>query len=364
MARAGKRKRARRFHGAFGATETAQLGEIVASSKVHAARTKMLHRVGASVAVAVALATVAACGSSSNSASGHASKGTIGLIFDSTADPNEQAIAEGVKKVAIPDGYQVTEVNANADAQEANSEISVLVTRQVKAIVFFSFDPTALTSGIEAANRAKIPVYAVGAGYGHPQGLTGAARQDAGAQETDQMLAGLGSGKAAVLAFTYSGGAPCVVATERFDAIMKSHPDVQVTLANVPNPSSEQFGENTAAAWLESHPAGSEPLAIWACYDEPNLGAVVALKEAARHGIKVYGAYGQAEAIAAIQSGWYTATWYFDLESDGVHVAKDIASGKYSLSHPDLWQTKTVMVDAADVSTFIKEYPEAIKPQS
>ncbi len=322
------------------------------------------------MAVAVALGTAAACSSSSNSASAsgsasaHTSKGTIGLIFDSTADPNEQAIAEGVKKVAIPDGYQVTEVNANADAQEANSEISILVTRQVKAIVFFSFDPTALTSGIEAANRANIPVYAVGAGYGHPQGLTGAARQDAGAQETDQMLAGLGSGKAAVLAFTYSGGAPCVIATERFDAIMKNHPEVQVTLANVPNPSSEQFGENTTAAWLESHPAGSEPLAIWACYDEPNLGAVVALKQARRHGIKVYGAYGQAEAIAAIQSGWYTATWYFDLESDGVHVATDIASGEYSLSHPDLWQTKVVMVDAADVNAFIKEYPQAVKPQS
>jgi ribose transport system substrate-binding protein len=344
---------------------TAQLGEFMASSRVRAGRTAVLRRVSAGTVAAVALGALAACGSSSPSASGgSSSKGTIGLIFDSTADPNEQAIAAGVKKIAIPDGYKVTEVNANADTSQANSEIQILVTKQVKAIVFFSFDPTGLVSGILAANRAKIPVYAVGSGYGHPQGLTGAARQDAGTQETEQMLAGLGTGKAAVLAFTFSGGAPCVVATQRFDAVMKSHPEVQVTLSNVPGPSSEQFGESTAAAWLQSHPAGSEPLAIWACYDEPNLGAVVALKQAGRHDVKVYGAYGQAEAIAAIKSGWYTATWYFDLESDGVHVAQDIASGKYSLSHPDLWQTKVVMVDSADVNTFIKDYPQAVKTSS
>jgi ribose transport system substrate-binding protein len=356
----------------------AQWGEMMDSSRVRPSTTKGLRRVGAYLAVAVALGTAAACSSSSSSApaqansasspagsaSAQANKGTIGIVFDSTADPNEQAIAAGIKKIATPDGYQVTEVNANADAQEANSEMSVLVTRQVKAIVFISFDPTALVSGITAANQANIPVYAVGSGYGHPQGLTGAARQDAGTQETDQMIAGLGRGKAAVLAFTYRAGAPCAVAEQRFDAVMQQHPQIQVTKSDVPGPSSEQFGQNTAAAWLQSHPAGSEPLAIWACYDEPNLGAVVSLKQAGRHDVKVYGAYGQAEAIAAIQSGWYTATWYFDLESDGEHVAKDIASGTFSLSRPDLWQTKTVVVDSANVNAFIKDYPEAIKPQS
>ncbi len=286
--------------------------------------------------------------------------GTIGLIFNAAADPNQQAIAAGLDEVASAAGWTITSVDANADAAAANDLMNTMVTRQVDAIVFITFDPASLQSGIAAANAANIPVYAIGSGYGQPEGLSGATRQDAGTVQTQTMIDDMGGGTdGAVLAFTYRAGAPCAISEGRFDEVMAQHPDVEVTKADVNNPSASKFGEDTAAAWLQSHPAGEQPLAIWGCYDGPNLGALVALRAAGRNDVKIYGAYGQPEAIKAIQDGEYTATWFFDLRSDGERVAQDILSGTYSPTNQDLYETQTVKVDASTVEQFIQDFPYA-----
>lgn len=319
---------------------------------------RLRYSIGAALTATVALVALSGCGAPAESDGGDVN-GTIGLIFNAAADPNQQAIAAGLEEVATPAGWEIAEVDAKADAAAANDLMNTLVTRQVDAIVFITFDPASLQSGIAAANAADIPVYAIGSGYGEPEGLTGATRQDGGTEQTETMVEDMGGESGAVLAFTYRAGAPCAVSEQRFDEVMAGYPDIDVTKADVNNPSAEKFGEDTAAAWLQSHPEGSGPYAFWGCYDGPNLGALVALKSAGRTDVKIYGAYGQPEAIKAIQDGTYTATWFFNLKSDGERVANDIISGDYSLANPDLYETETVKVDASTVEQFIIDYPEA-----
>lgn len=298
--------------------------------------------------VLLALAMVAsACGGSSDSTTAEEDGGQIGLIFNAASDPNQQAIARGLKSVAEPAGYEVIELDSNSDAAAANDLMNTLVTREVDAIVFITFDPAAMQSGISAANEAGIPVYAIGSGYGEPEGLTGAARQDAGALMTQRMAEDMG-GVGSVLAYTFRAGAPCAVAEERLDSVMADYPEIELTKQNVASPNATQFGEDTTSAWLQSHPAG-DPVAVWACWDGPNIGAMAANKAAERTDVMLYGGYGQAEAIVAIAAGDYTATWFFDLGSDGERAARDIISGEYSLDNPDFWESETVMVDASTV---------------
>jgi ribose transport system substrate-binding protein len=336
---------------------------VLVPTPARARTAKTLRGLTALTIAAAALSGLAACSESeAGSESTDKAKGVIGLVFDAEYDPNQQSIAAGLKKVAEPAGYEITSVNANSDAAAANDLMKTMVTRKVDAIVFITFDADALKSGIAAANEANIPVYAIGSGYGQPEGLTGATRQDGGAEETRTMAEDMG-GKGAVLAFTYRAGRPCAVSEQRFDEVMAEYPDIEVTKSDVNSPAAAKWGEDTTAAWLRSHPEG-EPLAVWGCHDGPSLGAVVALKAADRKDVKVYGAYGQAEAIQAIRDGNYTATWFYDLKSDGERVAQDIISGEFSLTNPDLYETKTVKVDASNVEQFVKDYPDAIKPQS
>lgn len=351
------------------------------SSPTRANTTKPGRRINIWMVLSVAVALIAsACGGSSESTTTTSEAGTatsepamttsepaaeggeIGLIFNAASDPNQQAIARGVETVAEPAGYEVTELNSNSDAAAANDLMNTLVTRQVDAIIFITYDPAAMQAGIAAANEANIPVYAIGSGYGTPEGLTGAARQDAGTQQTERMVADL-DGEGSVLAFTFRAGNPCAVAEERFDTVMADYPDIEVSKQDVANPNATQFGQDTTAAWLRSHPEGG-PLAIWACWDGPNIGAVAALKEAGRTDVLLYGGYGQAEAIAAIAAGDYTATWFFDLESDGERAANDIISGEFNVDNPDFWESETVLVDASTVDQFMEDYPQAVQPSS
>ena len=121
-------------------------------------------------------------------------------------------------------------------------------------------------------------------------------------------------------------------------------------------------GAQYATAWLATHPAGSGPLAIWGCWDDPSIGAISALRQAGRDDVKVYGINGNAQALENIQKGFMTATAWQDSFTEGYNMLGIIEDAMKAGAG---WQPKAVEVPAVvvtkdTVEAFLKEHPDAI----
>ena len=81
-------------------------------------------------------------------------------------------------------------------------------------------------------------------------------------------------------------------------------------------------GAQYANAWLASHPAGKENLAIWGCWDDPAIGAIGSLRAQGRTDVKVYGVNGNAQALENIKKGFMTATAWQDSYTEGYNMMK------------------------------------------
>jgi ribose transport system substrate-binding protein len=337
------------------------------------------------VAIPIAAMTLAACGSSTSSESSSAASSaaateaaseaaseapaeepteamepkTIGFVFNTSTDPNQQTMFEGIRAAAEAQGWEVKQVDPNNDAAKANNLMTAYVSQGVDVIVTTVFPPSALRQGIAAADEAGIPVVATYA-FGSEPGVEAVFAAGAGKQQTERMIADMG-GTGSVLAFTFKPGQPCVEAEKAFDEVLAANPDVEVQKQEVPAPGWEQTGLQTTSAWLKSHPEGSGNLAIWGCWDGPNLGAIKALEQAGRTDVKVYGQYGEAGAINAVKDGNYTATYWFDNAEAGKQVVSTIGE---ILQAGEAWEAEEILftaveVDANTIEQFLADHPAA-----
>lgn len=284
---------------------------------------------------------------------------TLGFVFNTATDPNQQTMLAGIKKAAEAEGWTVKDVDPNGDASKANNLINAFVSQGVDVIVTTVFPPSALRQGIASAEAANIPVVATYA-FGEEKGVAAVVTATAGKQETERMVADL-EGEGSVLAFTFQVGQPCVEAEGAFDKVVAENPGIEVQKQEVPAPGWEQAGLQATSAWLKSHPEGSGNLAIWGCWDGPSLGAIAALKQDGRTDVKVYGQYGEAGAIAAVQAGTQTATYWFDNDVAGQQTVDTI---KEIVAAGDDWKATQILldpveVDADTVEQFLTDHPEA-----
>ena len=165
----------------------------------------------------------------------------------------------------------------------------------------------------------------------------------------------------AVLAFTFQVGQPCVEGEAAFDDVIAENSGIEVQKQEVPAPGWEQVGLQSTSAWLKAHPEGSGNLAIWGCWDGPVLGAISALQQEGRTDVKVYGQYGEAGAIAAVQAGTQTATYWFDNDVAGQQTIDTI---KEIVAAGDDWEPTQIFldpieVDADSVEQFLADHPAA-----
>ena len=161
-------------------------------------------------------------------------------------------------------------------------------------------------------------------------------------------------GKGSMLALTYHTGEVCRNREVELDKALASHPDIKVTKNEVRIPGYFEDGAQYANAWLASHPAGDENLAIWGCWDDPAIGAIGSLRAQGRDDVKVYGVNGNAQALENIKNGFMTATAWQDSYTEGYNMIKML---------PDIqkagagWQPKAVEVPAVLVT---KDTVEAV----
>ena len=325
-----------------------------------------VRRIGGVLAAALALTVTAACGSSDSAGSGGGDGGgdgkyTIGIVkFASSDQTSEQAI-KGFRDYAEKQGWKTSAVDPQGAVDKANGSMQDYVQKGVDLIVTAVFDSSTLTAGAQAAKAAGIPVVSISGGTA--DGIT--ANLDAGVSNGEpvakQLVEDLG-GKGEVLVLGYKSGLPCIGREQALDDALKST-DITTTRNEVPIPGQVEASTQFAQAWLAKHPAGSEPLAVWGCFDDPALGAIAALKSAGRDDVKVYGINGQPGAISAIKDGDMRATVYLLATEAGENFAKlvpDFVKGGVDAEPQEVALTN-VLVTTDTIDDFLAKYPNSTK---
>lgn len=263
-----------------------------------------------SAVVVAALFTTAAC-SGGDSSPGDAGdeKFSVGIVrFAPSEVTTEGAIKEYVK-LAEAAGWEVTTANPDAAVDKAIGAMQDFVQKKVDLIVVGSFDSTTLTSGLRSATEAGIPVASIAGGIA--DGVTYNLGVANGIEIPDQMIEDM-DGKGRTLVLSYTPGPPCQIREKALDGALKDT-DITADRQEVTIPGQLESSQKLTTAWLAKNPAGDEPLSIWACWDDPALGAYVAIEQAKRTDVKIYGYNGTAAGLRALKEGKIRATSAPDL---------------------------------------------------
>lgn len=284
---------------------------------------------------------------------------TVGLVLFSATDTFSHRVQLGFEQAARAKGWATTVIDSNGSADQGNSAIQNLVQRKVNGIIVNVFPSTSMALGLAAARRAHIPVISQGGGLAN--GVAASVDVNGADVITQRMARDMG-GKGSVLAFTYHTGAPCRLRERYFDSVVSKYPGIKVTKNEVQVPGFVQSGSQYATAWLANHQAGSGNLAIWGCWDGPDIGAISALRQNGRTDAKVYGFNGDADALQAIKSGTMTASMYFDPIAQGKQVVGVLSQ---VIAQGPRWAPRTVyaeqiVVDQKNINAFLKQHPEAL----
>jgi ribose transport system substrate-binding protein len=290
-----------------------------------------------------------------------ADKPLLGIVSITATEANNARYIKGAEKAAAERGWDVSVIDAQGSADQANAGIQNFVQRGAKAIVDMVFPVSSIGAGLAAADAAKIPMVTWGGGLGGSVIATNGSGGPMALPIVEMMVKDLG-GKGEVLALTYHTGEVCRNREVVMDQILAKSKDIKVAKNEVRIPGYFEDGAQYATAWLALHPAGSAPLAIWGCWDDPSIGAISALRQAGRDDVKVYGINGNAQALENIQKGYMTATAWQDSFTEGYNmlgIIEDAAKAGAA------WQPKAVEVPAVvvtkdSVADFLKQHPDAI----
>ena len=126
----------------------------------------------------------------------------LGLVSITVNDPNNQAVITGATAEAKAKGWDISVVDANGNADQANSAIQNFVQRKTVAIMDLVFPTTSLRAGLLAAQKAKIPVATWGGGLGEGVVITDGDGGPFAQPIVDKMLKDMGN-KGSILALTY-----------------------------------------------------------------------------------------------------------------------------------------------------------------
>jgi ribose transport system substrate-binding protein len=211
------------------------------------------------------------------------------MVADIQADPKAAA-------------WTVTVIDTKGDMAAFADRIADEVQAHADAIVLVSVNPTQVQDSVNAAAKAKIPVFAVDGATAPGVVLNVTSDNFAMGKQLSDFLFGALGGKGNVVKFYFSAH-PGVHARElALDDVLKTSPGIKILAdhyVKVPGPmdDSRQAMENI----IRSHPNQLD--AVWAAWDEPAIGAVLALQsEGVTRKVLVAGIDGNPQAVEMIKA--------------------------------------------------------------
>ena len=269
-------------------------------------------------------ATAAAAGGENNKVTVDPYSGDpvkIAYVAHDLGTPNNQGWKEGIEReCASWDNIKVDSYNAESSAETQVQIMSDVISQKYNAIILQCSDGTALAPSVKQAEEAGIPVITVNldADTVH-SALVMAVDYDAGRMAAEQMAKDIGeSGEIAIIQ-----GVPGL---KRTDNLEKGFRD---TIANysgieIVDAQSASFEKETAItvmnSFLQSHP---NLKGVFAINDAMAEGAALAAESAGKKGqLSIWGADGEKDALAMIESGDLTGTIYTNSWDEGSTAAK------------------------------------------
>jgi ribose transport system substrate-binding protein len=324
------------------------------------------------VALAAVLALLAAaCGSEQPGAPAEADVQTaesgaaggdflLGIVTISADDAGNAKVIRGATAAAEERGWDVTVIDAAGSADQANAAMQNLVQKGADAILNLVFPVSSIGAGLKAAQDAGVPVGTWGGGLGDGVAVSNGAGGPQARPVVEKMIEEMG-GEGSVLALTYRTGQVCREREDVFDELVKET-DIKVSKNEVSIPGFLQDGAQFANAWLAGHREGSEPLAIWGCWEDPTIGAISALKQQGRDDVLTYGQNGAPDGIKAVQEGWLTATFWADSVREGEVLVEEMEK---AIEAGEGWDAQMVEVPGVlitqdSVEQFVQENPEEL----
>jgi ribose transport system substrate-binding protein len=230
----------------------------------------------------------------------------IAVITPYLAQPGTQFYVEAFQAKAKDFGWEVNVVDTKGDVPAAVSRIEDAVNQKVAAIVI-NVDPAQVTAGLEAAQKAGIPVFGMDSGA-TPLLVTNVTSNGyAMASETASYVSNRISGKGNVVMFVFDAFPPVQQRGVIADTIFKNSPGIKVLDRVTPDVKDGGIADSRAKmeAILSANPEKGSISAVWAAWDQPALGALQAIEAAGRggEGIVITGIDANPEARAEIAKG-------------------------------------------------------------
>ncbi len=228
---------------------------------------------------------------------------TIAVVTPYMANETTKYVIDRFKELAEAKGWQVTVTDTAGDFNLLVSRIEDAVTQKVDAIVLGMGDPAQMTKGLEAAEKAGIPVFGLDAGVA-PGVLLNVTSDntDLGKVSAEALLQAIG-GKGNVIMFTHDPHPGVRERAASAEATFSGNAEIKIIEKKhieVPGPvdNARKITEDLLTRYEAGTIAG-----IWAGWDEPALGALQAIEAAGRTEIFVVGIDGTDFAKAEIAKG-------------------------------------------------------------
>ncbi len=251
---------------------------------------------------------------------------TIGFSISTLNNPFFVSVKDGVEAQAQKLGVNVKIVDAQNDPAKQANDVADLIQQGVTVLLVNPVDSAAISTSVEAANKANIPVIALdrSADKGTIASLVASDNVKGGEMAAEYIIKKLGEGvKVAELE-----GIPGASATrERGEGFHKIADQKLNVVAKQSADFDRTKGLTVAENMLQANP---DIQAIFAQNDEMALGAIEASKSAGKQ-IFIVGFDGTDDGIKAVEGGTMAATIAQQPElmgQQGVDAAVKLAKGE------------------------------------
>lgn len=252
------------------------------------------------LSISVLAMLLAFTGCSSEGSADGAKKVSILTPYLSSVTTN--TMVETMKTGMETKGWEVNVVDTKGDVASLASRMEDVISTKADAIVIVSTDPNQVSTQIEKAKAANIPVFGCDSGF--IEGMTVNATSDnyaMGEQLTKFIAEAIGE-KGSIIAFTHRPHPGVVKRSEAMDTLLPTYPNIKlITEQHVEVPGPIESARKTMENLLLSNPEKGSITAVWAAWDEPAIGAAQAIEAAGRTEIIVAGVDGNSQAVEMIK---------------------------------------------------------------
>jgi ribose transport system substrate-binding protein len=276
---------------------------------------RLLFSKGITIAI-TSLCFFAACGPApknepsgvSSKEAGGATHGMVALSVLTLTNPFFQEIADSMKAELAKHQYDLMVVSGEFDALRQQNQVKDFIVRKVAAIVLTPCDSKAISSSIEDANAAGIPVFTADIACVDPRAHVVchvATDNYSGGKDAARAIIEAIGAKGSVAILDHPVVESVMLRTKGFEEVIEQEnragkSDIKI-VAKIPGGGAKDQSFKATEDLIQAHP---DLAGIFAINDPSALGALAALEKAGKATqVKIVGFDGQPEGKQAIKSG-------------------------------------------------------------